>query len=422
MSPLQQQAYSLGNDSGCCLAGAISGGGGVPLRDSTGGRRRESISVLQGDSHRNSCGDLPECAALAQRSTARDDCRLRCGPGRALPTEAGPRYLRRRRRDLFDLPILVLIELASGFIFTEVKSAKRTYQSWSEQLQSWWQDSQWQCHFLVSDGARALVKLALSGIGCVSVPDLFHAMRALGRPIDLLARALKSASQQVDKLSEKLAKTTNTMKRQTLKARLTEALAQQQQEEQNQQTYHQALATITTCIHPFSYERAQRQTDDALTTALAAPLKILAGLAPLNNTAPVDKAIAAFETQIPDLAAGIQAWWQWITQALAAETSEADTQNWVLTAMLPWVYWTQQADKTRQPELKRQYQTAASDAFDALIAYPFTARTDDLQQNAGNTGVCRCLPNISAPPLLLRVEMAISLNGTMSRAASLNSR
>ena len=121
----------------------------------------------------------------------------------------------------FDLPILVLIELASGFIFTEVKSAKRTYQSWSEQLQSWWQDSQWQCHFLVSDGARALVKLAVSGMGCVSVPDLFHAMRALGRPLGgRLARAPKIASQQVDKLSEKLAKTTDAVKRQTVKAQL----------------------------------------------------------------------------------------------------------------------------------------------------------------------------------------------------------
>ncbi|MGB3294467.1 MAG: DUF6399 domain-containing protein [Phormidesmis sp.] len=281
----------------------------------------------------------------------------------------------------FDLPILVLIALASGFIFTEVKSARRTYQSWSEQLQSWWHDSQWHCHFLVSDGARALVKLAVSGIGCVSVPDLFHAMRALGRPLGgRLARGLNQAHQQVDKLSEKLTETTDEVKRQAFTTQLTEALAQQQQAEQNQQTYYTALETITTCVHPFSVATAQRQTDDALTTALAAPLKVLAGLAPLNHTASVDKAIATFETQLPDLAAGIQAWWQWTTQALAAETSDTDIQNWVLTALLPWVYWTQQAEKTRQPELKRRYLTAASDAFDALIAHRFTAPTDDLQQ------------------------------------------
>jgi hypothetical protein len=51
----------------------------------------------------------------------------------------------------FDLPILVLMELASGFIFTEVKSDTRTYRSWVEQIQSWWQQSGWHCHFLGKD-------------------------------------------------------------------------------------------------------------------------------------------------------------------------------------------------------------------------------------------------------------------------------
>lgn len=281
----------------------------------------------------------------------------------------------------FDLPILVLIELASGFIFTEVKSVDRTYQSWAAQLQSWWQASPWQCHFLVSDGAKALVKLAVSGLGCLHVPDLFHAMRALGRPLGArLARARNKAHQQVEQLSEKLAKTTDAVKRQRLDSELSEALEQQQQAEQTQQTYHHALETLSTCVHPFCLETLQRQSEDTLTTALAAPLAVLATLATAHNTATVDKAIATFQAQIPAFATGIQAWWQWATQALATETAERDTQNWVLTAMLPWVYWTQQADKTRQPHLKRRYLTAASTAFDALIAHPFTPQTDELQQ------------------------------------------
>ncbi len=281
----------------------------------------------------------------------------------------------------FDLPILVLIELASGFIFTEVKSATRTYQSWAAQLQSWWQASQWQCHFLVSDGARALVKLAVSGIGCVSVPDLFHAMRALGRPLGKrLAQQLSQSQKQADQLSEQLTKTTAGTQRQTLTTQLHEAREKQQQDERNQQTYHKALETLSTCVHPFSLETAQWQLGEALTTALAAPLAILAGLAPVDNRQPVDKAIATFKAQIPGFAQGIHAWWQWATQALAAETAQSETQNWVLTAMLPWVYWTQQADKTRQPELKRQYKTAASVAFEALVAHPYTDQINDLQQ------------------------------------------
>ncbi len=42
------------------------------------------------------------------------------------------------------------------------------------------------CRWMVSDGAKALTKLALDGLGCRWVPDLFHAMWNLGKPIDRL--------------------------------------------------------------------------------------------------------------------------------------------------------------------------------------------------------------------------------------------
>ena len=67
----------------------------------------------------------------------------------------------------FGLPVLVLLELASGFIFIETECENRTYETWMREVQQWWDNSPWHCHYLVSDGARALVKLAVSGIGCV---------------------------------------------------------------------------------------------------------------------------------------------------------------------------------------------------------------------------------------------------------------
>jgi len=83
----------------------------------------------------------------------------------------------------FGLPILVMVELASGYILTEVECSNRSYETWSEQIQSWWTQTGWQCHFMVSDGAQALIKLAASGLGCVSVRDLFHVLRALAQPL-----------------------------------------------------------------------------------------------------------------------------------------------------------------------------------------------------------------------------------------------
>ena len=54
----------------------------------------------------------------------------------------------------------------------------------------------------------------------------------------------------------------------------------------------------------------------------------------------------------------------------------------MLIALLPWVYWSQQADRTRQGHLKYRYQQAASDADDPLMGHPMTLRleTTELQQ------------------------------------------
>ncbi len=81
----------------------------------------------------------------------------------------------------FGLPILVAVELASGFILSEAVCENRTYATWWEQVSSWFTREQWDCRILVSDGAKALVKLALSGLGCPSLPDVFHLLYALSK-------------------------------------------------------------------------------------------------------------------------------------------------------------------------------------------------------------------------------------------------
>ena len=62
----------------------------------------------------------------------------------------------------FGLPVLVMMELASGFILTEVKANERTYESWQQHLPSWWDLSRWPCHGAVSDGAKRTCRLSSS--------------------------------------------------------------------------------------------------------------------------------------------------------------------------------------------------------------------------------------------------------------------
>jgi hypothetical protein len=95
-------------------------------------------------------------------------------------------------------------------------------------------------------------------------------------------------------------------------------------------------------IHPFDLERHEAQTLGDLETVLVNPLEQLRTLAQTYGGAKAMAAIESFEKQLPDIAQGIHAWWLWATQALATQTPSVELQNWVITALFPWVYWLQQ--------------------------------------------------------------------------------
>ncbi|MEL7052588.1 MAG: DUF6399 domain-containing protein [Cyanobacteria bacterium J06588_5] len=288
----------------------------------------------------------------------------------------------------FGLPVLVLLELASGYIFIETECENRTYETWMEQVNQGWSSHHWHCHYLVSDGARALVKLAVSGLGCVSVADLFHALRALGRPFGpVLGRQAVSLKKQQDKLQKQLDKHREQPLSTALQSSLEGIVADQQQGQKDEQTYHDAIEHISQIIHPFTLDSQQWQTQRNLLTHLASPLQVLWDLAQAYNTQKAQKAIDTFEKQIDSFAQGIDAWRDWVTLALEAQTQDAALRSWVLRFLLPWVYWTQQADKTRQPALKQRYQQAASTAFDRLFEQPETLTLDNIQHQRW---ICWC--------------------------------
>jgi hypothetical protein len=273
----------------------------------------------------------------------------------------------------FGLPVLVLMELGSGYIFTEVQSEDRTYDTWKAQIQSWWSQSGWQCHFMVSDRAKALIKLATEGLGCVSVADLFHALRSLGQPIGTaLARQQARFAKQHQTRQAQLETAKTEAKRESLAQSLKALSTQQTTVCQAQQTYHEAIRAISLRIHPFDREHHEAQTLNDLKTSLVTPLAQLRTLAQTYGGAKAMQAIECFDKQLPDIAQGIHAWWLWVTQALAAQTACVEVQNWVIGSLLPWVYWRVQADKTHQPELKSRYQQAADNAAQALLTHPLT--------------------------------------------------
>ena len=77
----------------------------------------------------------------------------------------------------FDQPILVLMDLVSGYIVLEESAPDRSYLTWHERAQQALKPLGLRLRYIVSDRAKALIKLALDGFSCPSIPDWFHRMR-----------------------------------------------------------------------------------------------------------------------------------------------------------------------------------------------------------------------------------------------------
>ena len=78
------------------------------------------------------------------------------------------------------------------------------------------------------------MKLAVSGLGCLSVADLFHALRALGKPMGRsLEQQAAMLKKQQDKLQQQLNKRCEVADRQALQALLENKEAALQQVQQD---------------------------------------------------------------------------------------------------------------------------------------------------------------------------------------------
>ena len=185
---------------------------------------------------------------------------------------------------------------------------------------------------------------------------------------------------QQERVQQQRAKSSEVSETSPLQAVFERNAADQQQIQQDQLTYQQALEYISQSLHPFTLDSQQWQTHQGLLTHLAPPLQCLWDLAQTYNTQKVQQAIDTFETQIAAFAQGVQAWRDWLSLDLDNQTQDPVLQSWLLSFLLPWVYWTQQADKTRKPALKQGYRQAATHAFTRLTGQPLSQQLEDAQQ------------------------------------------
>ncbi|HEY9527561.1 MAG TPA: hypothetical protein VIR02_10785, partial [Anaerolineales bacterium] len=75
--------------------------------------------------------------------------------------------------------MLVFMDLVSGYLLFEEVAEDRSYDTWHALVKARLETLGVRVFYLVSDRAKALIKLAETGLECLSIPDLFHLLHDL---------------------------------------------------------------------------------------------------------------------------------------------------------------------------------------------------------------------------------------------------
>ena len=278
----------------------------------------------------------------------------------------------------FEQILLVVVELSSGYILLEESAEDRTFSTWNERAVHALQRLGLHVRYMVSDKAKALTKLALDGLACPHIPDLFHACHELvkclgGRFATSLARVqrkLSSANDALDRLHAKAA----CPEKIRLQAQQVEALTDEQQRlKQGQQRYLEALHEFSKAVHPFSLTDMTRQTASAVTETLQSVLKTLRSLISEYAITDSKNRIDNVGRQILEIAEVIDVWWTWVDETIRAATLPAELATWLRECLLPAIYWDIQTKRTSSAPLLHAYRTAHQQAQARLLAHPLTA-------------------------------------------------
>lgn len=218
------------------------------------------------------------------------------------------------------------------------------------------------------------VKLALDGLGCRSVPDLFHALRDLSRQIGChLGRQLAHLETQMAQADAKLTQLQAQGKpTQAQQHRVAQLQTQYHLVQSTQAAYHSLLQQLSLCVHPFAINGSGFQTASEVIASLQQHASALTALPHDLQLPNLQAAVDKFTQQIPSIAALIDTWWTWVCQSLSPQHLSPQTSNWLLTCLLPVVYWQQQLDKTNSPALKQAYQATYEQAQRAYRCDPLT--------------------------------------------------
>jgi hypothetical protein len=273
--------------------------------------------------------------------------------------------------------MLVFMDLASGYLLLEEVAPDRTYDTWEAVVQARLKTLGAPVRYLVSDRAPALIKLAKTGLDCLSIPDVFHLIRELVKSYALaIGSRLRQARQALSHAQEHLAKLQDRDPDGTEAELARVALATREAEVSRWESVHDAyrlhLEAVSLSVHPWRVGDSTPQRAQEVESQLQAEIDALEALIETHGLPVKKKALDKVRRQLADLSALIDLWWQGVWQDEEQLALTPQWTRWIEQALLPLQYWRETVSRTSCPRRKAKLMQALGAVQHRFDAHPFT--------------------------------------------------
>jgi len=283
-----------------------------------------------------------------------------------------------------DFIILVLMDLRSGYLLLEEITEDRCFDTWYEKTTPRLEQLGIEVTHVVSDRAKALIKMAVTGFKCESGADVFHAQQDASRWLGAkVGKHQTSAEKKVDitqKAEQKPSKKQTGFQRLVLKEERINAEKALTHAKKNTQDYHDNLQGIAEEVHPFSLTdntiKSAKEVEEGLENRVQALEKIAKEQGIKNNT----KVPKKLRNQFEALSVSVSFWWAMVLetlQHLSISKEDLKLKNWLLSILLPVVYWHYKYRQTKHSTTKEKYYNAWKLASEAFQAHSFTLQLSE---------------------------------------------
>jgi hypothetical protein len=256
--------------------------------------------------------------------------------------------------------MLVFMDLATGYVLLEEVAAARSFDTWFDRTNERLTTFGTQVLYMVSDRAKALIKLAHTGLRCPSIPDLFHLGHDLAKGYSLgifgRLRQAKRDLEQAKQGLEKLQKNTQTAPVQIAQAQSRAAACATAVHHWQEvgSAWRQHLSNVSRILHPWRLADSIRQTSKEVEEQLRAELEAIETLLATNGL-PMKKAtLDKVRKQLAGISALVDLWWQTVRQDLTQLAMTPRWTQWAEDVLLPLMYWQEQLRRTRHRGQKAQ--------------------------------------------------------------------